>query len=247
MRALGPDLSHEETQNLRDLYAEEVRHTDAQVGELLAYLAKLGLEDETVVVITSDHGEEIFERGYLGHAHSLHEELVRVPLLVRAPGAAPRVVPEPVSLVALTPTLLDLLGVDRSERTFQADSLAPSLVQDAHEPEPFIFFEVDYLPDKRVERTARKRGVIRGSSKLVVDRDTGDVTLYDLATDPGEHENLAAARPETVAELRLVLEAHDRSNASARARNADPEATGATLSPEDRARLEELGYLEPAP
>jgi arylsulfatase A-like enzyme len=241
VRAMGDSLSEEEIANLRDLYAEEVRHTDTQVGRLLGALDKLGLQGDTVVVLVSDHGEEIFERGYLGHAHSLHEELLRVPFIVRAPGLARQVVDTPVSLVSITPTLLDLAGVEYDADAFQGHSLRSLMEGDDEAAKgAFLFAEVDYLPDKRVERTAHERGIIGRRFKLIRDQESGELELYDLERDPGEMHDLAEARPKLAARLLMILERQIE-----RAESGSSSGPPRALSEQDRRQLEELGYLEP--
>jgi arylsulfatase A-like enzyme len=240
LRDLGPILEADERQNLWDLYAEEVRHTDHHLARLLDHLDALELADETIVVLVSDHGEEIFGRGYLGHAHSLYEELLRVPFAIRAPGLAPRRVSTPVSLLALTPTLLDLAGFETRALGFQADSLAPLMRGEVPTSSPLLFAEVDYLPDKKVERTARKRALIGERFKLIRDNDTGTLELYDLERDPGETRDLAEARPDVVARLLPILEERIR---LAEAGSID--APVRTLSEEEIRLLESLGYIEP--
>jgi choline-sulfatase len=238
-RALYGRLRPEELQNLRDLYAEEVRHTDDQVGRLLAQIEALGLAEDTVVAIVSDHGEELFERGYLGHAHSLHEELLRIPFLIRAPGFAPHVVEEIVSLVSLTPTLLDLIGL-APPAPLQGRSLVPAMRGESEPAERFVFAEVDYRPAKPVERMAHQRGIVGERYKMVRDRESGEVALFDLVTDPEERSNLAKTRPEIVDRLAPILDAHLR---EAERGALDPKIR--VLSEEERLILEELGYVEP--
>lgn len=98
-------------------YDQNLRYVDDQVGRLLAATG-----DDATVVLFADHGEEFFEHGGLEHGHTLYDELLRIPLIVRAPGLAPRRVPTPVSLVDLTPTVLELLGIGDPE--LQGRSLA---------------------------------------------------------------------------------------------------------------------------
>jgi arylsulfatase A-like enzyme len=98
---------------LRDLYAGEVRAADRSFGQLLDALAARGLLEDTVVVVTSDHGEEFLEHGGLAHGQTLHREMLHVPLLVRLPGGVGggSVVDSLARHVDLLPTLLELVGV----------------------------------------------------------------------------------------------------------------------------------------
>src|SRR5262249_61854 len=92
-----------------DLYDGEIHVDDRLVGSVLDALARLGLDRRTLVVLLSDHGEELFERGTIGHGHSLYDELVRVPLVVRFPDGAPgRRVPQQVRAMDVFPTVLEV-------------------------------------------------------------------------------------------------------------------------------------------
>lgn len=94
----------------REMYAEEVRYADRWVGELLRGLKALGTYDDSLIVITADHGEELFDHGGLDHGHSMHEEVVSVPLLVKWPGGVTgdKLVTQTVPLMAVAGTLLHL-------------------------------------------------------------------------------------------------------------------------------------------
>jgi arylsulfatase A-like enzyme len=108
----GPD----EAAYLSDLYDGEIAYTDAQIGRLLDALRRMGLYDDTLIVLLSDHGEEFFEHGKWQH-EQLYEECLRVPLMVRLPGGrhGGTRIETPVGLIDVMPTLLDLLEVDPPE------------------------------------------------------------------------------------------------------------------------------------
>jgi len=240
VRGLLGDLSPEELAFLRDLYDEEIRFTDAGVEALLGALVELGLEEDTVVVLTADHGEEFLERGWLGHTRSLYDELVRVPLAIRAPGAAPREVATPVSLASLTPTLLDLVGVD-ADGGFQAPSLAGVVRGETSPERAVVLSEVDYEPaqvELPVKRT-HKKAVVADRFKLIRDDRTGALELYDLARDPGERRDLAPERPALAAELSALLETE-----LARVREGARRAPVRRLSEDEIEQLRALGYAD---
>lgn len=98
-----------------DRYEEEIRYTDDWLAKLWDSVRTMGLADRTVLIVTSDHGEEFGEHGALDHGAQLYDETLHVPLLVRAPGIVPPKlrVRAPVALIDLAPTLLDLLGLPR--------------------------------------------------------------------------------------------------------------------------------------
>ncbi len=252
LRSLLADLSQEELGFLRDLYDEEIRFTDRGVEELLSHARELGLESNTLIVLTSDHGEEFRERGWLGHTRSLYEELIRVPWIVRLPGglgrlggsgrsARGRILREPVSLVSLTPTILELIGIDPTGFWFQGQSLAGLILGQTDSAPGVIFAEVDYRPGDRelpIKRT-HKKAILIDRFKLIRDDETGTVEVYDLEADPGERENLAPTRPELVDRLLPVLR-----SALERAAEGAVEGGVRKLSEEEVERLRSLGYLE---
>jgi arylsulfatase A-like enzyme len=170
-------------------YDSELRHVDAQLAALQADLQARGLDANTLWVVHADHGEEFGDHGGEFHATTLYEEVVRVPLLLRVPGAAgiaPRLVDTPVSLLDLGPTLLDLLGVS-SELPLLGRSLLPSL-RGEPVPERPVLMECERF-------TARKRAYLRWPFKLIVDRATGSSQLFALHADPHEQRNLASREP----------------------------------------------------
>jgi arylsulfatase A-like enzyme len=106
----GVPLDQADLDFLLASYDAGVRHADLYVGVLLDHLDALGIADDTVVVVLGDHGECLLERGHFNHRFSLHDENLHVPLLVRAPGLEPARHDDPVALVDVVPTLLELTG-----------------------------------------------------------------------------------------------------------------------------------------
>jgi arylsulfatase A-like enzyme len=121
-------------EHVRALYAGELRWTDAQVGRLLGRLDALDVAERTLVIVTSDHGDELFEHGAIGHRRTLYEEVTRIPLILRMPGVLPRgsAAEGLVSNVDVLPTVLDLLGLPGLPGTY-GRSFAPLLRNAADE------------------------------------------------------------------------------------------------------------------
>ncbi|MFQ5768119.1 MAG: sulfatase [Acidobacteriota bacterium] len=201
----GPDqkpLPADRVEWLEGQYAGEINYTDDQIGRLLRNLDGLGLDENTIVVVTADHGEGFQEHGILGHTIQLYDEMVHVPLLVRWPGrvAPGRVVEQPVGLVDLAPTLLDLAGFRLSGGQFDGESRAAELVGEAASPA---------TPGRPILLgTSRRAGLrgLRGAHRLFLrDLVSGKEELYDLDLDPGQQTNLAGARPGEAKAWRLRL------------------------------------------
>jgi hypothetical protein len=177
-----------------DRYDSEIAYTDAAIGRLLAYID--AHVPSTVVVLAADHGEEFDEHGGRYHGSSLFEEQIHVPLLIRVPGVSPREIAEPVELVDIAPTVLNLLDIPVPARMRGAD-LGPWLATPPAPPErlPPAFAEVE-----------NKRMVVKHDDKLICDLNWGFCSLYDLASDPAERQNRADDAPERVARLRGILD-----------------------------------------
>jgi len=103
-------------ESVRNRYRNAVLHADQLVGVVLAHLERLGLTDETIVVVTGDHGEEFHENGYFGHTSNFTLEQVAVPFVVKGPGFEPGIETRPTSHADLAPTLLEALGADPGRR-----------------------------------------------------------------------------------------------------------------------------------
>jgi arylsulfatase A-like enzyme len=192
---------------IRKLYEAEVRYVDRSLGELFGALKEMELYQGSLIILTSDHGEEFWEHGSVGHGHTLYEELLRVPLIIKLPApAAAAEVEIPAALPALLPTILDLCQVAYDKDGLSFGSLAPLWQSDgeAVEPEP-IFGERALGPYVNYEM----HSVVLGDHKYIWSAwpDRTRQELYDLARDPGEKKSVAEATPERVARLRELLDA----------------------------------------
>lgn len=116
---IRPGMDPDDHRQLMALYDGEIAWTDHHVGSMLESLERYGVADDTLVVLISDHGEEFFEHGGKGHRHTLYDEQLWVPFILRFPGELPsaRRVGMQVRMIDVAPTLLDLLGVDPPRQT----------------------------------------------------------------------------------------------------------------------------------
>jgi hypothetical protein len=186
----------------RERYLSEVALTDAAVGRVLHQLQS-SFGDRWVLIVTSDHGEAFGEHDTRGHATTLYEELLHVPLLVRSPRIAPRQVDEPVGLVDLGPTILDLFGLD-TPPTFLGQSLVPLLAGKS------VTLTRPLFAEGRLRRSLR----FPDGRKIIEDERRKLVEMYDLSADPDETRNVFDREPAradaALAALRAFFAAHTR-------------------------------------
>jgi arylsulfatase A-like enzyme len=220
-------VSRDDALALSALYDGLVRYVDGQVGQLLDTLAEAGLERETVVVVTSDHGEAFLEHGRLTHGSTLHEEELRVPLIVRAPGWGPARRSDLVGLVDVMPTLLALAGLSVPSGLDGRDLRGP-----ARPAQASLVSEATHRNDQARLATADLR--------LILEFDGARTLLYDAEQDPHERRDVSAARRGTTRRLRETLE---RRLAEAAARGRSLERGSREMDAQTRERLRALGYL----
>lgn len=223
----------------RHAYAGETLYTDHEVGVLLAGLRDLGLDDRTIVVFTSDHGEEFGEHGWIGHDETLYDEVLHVPLILRAPGLVPAGVrvPQQASLVDLAPTLLELLGVP-APRNGHGRSLVPLLSRPDRGGDPVVFSEL-------VKRRKGLRSVSArtpGRKWIWHEPPTVPAQVFDLGNDPREKQNVAT--PELLAEGEALRRRYESLGRGATLRPGPAATTTPTLDTETEKKLKALGYVE---
>lgn len=213
---------------LADLYDASVAHVDRSLSRFFDRLESRRILDRTVVVVTSDHGEEFLDHGRLGHGATLYQEQLRVPLIVRVPGVAPAVVREPIHHADLVPTLLQILcrsaprqsdGRDRSRDLVGSGESAPSL----------LFAHVSC-------RDGELAALRIGPWKLV--RSDGRESLFHLRSDPQEHEDRSESDPG-----RRQRMSRELTDLQVRLRGHSFDPLPASLSEEIERQLREAGYL----
>lgn len=216
------DLRPEDLAHVANLYQAGIRGMDRDLGLLLARLRARNQLDQILLVVLSDHGEELGERGSTGwHAHTLYDELLQVPLLIRFPGghSAGSRIEGVVGLIDVAPTLLDLLAFPRPAG-FAGESLLP-LIADPRAP-----FREHVLAVRDEVGPEPLRAVRTAEWKLI------GTSLYDLSNDPDELVDVAASHPEIVARLSALRDTP-----------TDASTEEVAIDEELRSELEALGYL----
>jgi arylsulfatase A-like enzyme len=230
-------LSDGQVRFISNHYDASVREADDALGKFFAALDERGLFERTVVIVTSDHGEEFREHGQIGHERTLYRESLMVPLVIHAPSLRPRRVAEPVGLIDLAPTLLDLAGIP-APAEMEGRSLLP-LVRGEKGPDGVPAGEAFARAPRfsELDRHVPLRSVTAQELHLIVNRKTGRLELFDFRADPMEQVNLAAADSSRARSLAALVADHERG----RARRQPPAIWD--LSPEDIQRLRSLGYV----
>jgi len=165
------------------LHDGEITQHDHFFGAFLDRLSALGLSEDTLVVVTSDHGEEFDDHGSWGHGHSVYQELLHVPLMFRLPNRIPAgaKVSDAVSTMDISSTVTELLGVEAMEHN-EGHALV-GLMLGEPSSRPAVAFS-DFQDDRRVITTARWKLILRGNLTS---------TMFDLVKDPKEQSELDAS------------------------------------------------------
>lgn len=247
---------------IKNLYRMEVKVVDEMVGRVVKALERIGILDDTIVSMSSDHGEEFWEHGGFSHgASAMHNEVIRTPWVVRYPSVirSPVEINSNVSHTNILPTLMDLAGIDLPDSARRKSVRGLIETPNGGGESAFSRGGPVYC------ETATRISVIEGDMKLIAPNDNAryrgakeklryrlslakkrlkgaggeKVELYDLGKDPGERSNIAEANPDAVKRLKGLIDAYHASDDTSL-------GAGKDLTPEEEARikkeLEGLGY-----
>jgi arylsulfatase A-like enzyme len=240
-------ISRADLLRMKGHHLATIHELDQLVSAFLQELAGLGLEQDTLVVLLSDHGEQFGEDGKAGHGESLHNRVLHVPLGFRWPGRIePGESEVPVQLVDVMPSVLELVG-QQVPAGLDGRSLAPLMLRRPDGSLPRAAFSelrapssecarLDLEPDCELYRYS----VQTQRFKLVSSQRPTVEALYDLQADPAELRDVAGEHQDELARHRALLDAHlagGRADAAVRKQ-------ARALDPATRSRLHALGYLE---
>ncbi|MFH0945316.1 MAG: sulfatase [Planctomycetota bacterium] len=230
-----------DVQHLIDLYDATIHYCDRMLGQFLDHLEAEGLLKNTVVVITSDHGEEFFEHGGLKHSVTMYDEMLHVPLIVRLDGQTKGLrVRDPISQVDLMPTLLDIMGLDPLENTDGFSQLNLFFGERAVGRTAPLFAHVQTQVSCRESLRYGPYKIIRNElSPDVSNPAAREWELYDLRSDRAEQENLAQVSDPGFRNMAEHLEA-----VRAMIWSGAVQGRKAEISEELADQLKQLGYLD---
>lgn len=246
---------------VKGLYDGEVSFTDYQIGRVLDKVASLGILDDTLVIISADHGEELGDHHhYFHHQASLYEGVLHVPLIFKLPGKVPAGlrVATPVSLVDIAPTVCTLLGIEPL-KTYEGVNLAPVFAGEKLERGPvfgewgdkMLYIRNDeykyiYNPEGFQPPVKREREAANPNQRRK--RDYGlpmkKHELYAIAKDPREQTEISEKSPETIGALEAALKSGYIDKFGWKYGNHAEEQLQQQLDPQTRQELEALGYVQ---
>jgi len=243
------ELTNEDFEILQALYRAEITHLQKKIEEVIDLLKAEGEWDDTLFIVTSDHGENIGEHGLMDHQYALYDTLLHVPLYIHGGPFEDDEINDSVQLLDLPPTILDILDIDAPEARdqFQGVSFHP----DADDTREYAIAEY-IAPQPSMEALEKRIGdlpehvytydrslrAIRTHDYKYIRGSDGSQELYALETDPEETANIADTHDEVVADLDAKLDEWLDSFEQA-------ESDGETTIDEDtKTRLENFGYLQ---
>jgi arylsulfatase A-like enzyme len=232
------DVSAEEKAYIIGLYDAEVFHVDEHIGRLVDYMKKKGLLENTWLVITSDHGEEHYDHGGFNHGHQYEDEVVRVPLIIRAPGGdwgAGTRVQTAARHVDLVPTFLDWFE-KKPPPFLEGKSLMPILKgEETRHREAYMEYPLS---------TRETYAYFDGRYKIIKNIPQKKTYAYDLHLDPGEKKKIKGRRKLLKRLEKKIEKYHEKRNLLKARTAASAEDSGYAFSNDTQEALKNLGYLE---
>jgi arylsulfatase A-like enzyme len=228
--------SDAEVEHLRRLYDGNLAYVDREVGAIRRDLESAGLWDKTLVIVSADHGDQLYEHGYIGHLGQVYEQVLRIPLVVKFPKGV-----GPVGLrlggfvdtLDIAPTIADAFGVlghGGSDQAFHGRSLLPVVLGAPGKPAVF----------SRCADAQPKYALRSGPLKTIYHTARDEAELYDVVADPDERNDLAGTRP---LETEYYVQTQRRWILAMR-RGPTSVASDARLTGEQRENLKALGYVQ---
>ncbi len=223
------------------LYEKEVRYVDDNIGRFITALKQFNIYDESLIVVLSDHGEEFWEHGGFEHGHTLYNEVIRVPLIIKLPESFSNYTPKPVQIRVSTqnifPTILELCDIDFDQNMNYTTSLTPlwSNNQDSYRPIPVISSGLLYFDEQE--------SVIFGDTKYIRSLLNDAEELYHLADDPEEQFSYAKKDADQIELALNMLEEYHKSSKKVRNLLGVSKSEHINLDKETLRKLRSMGYI----
>jgi arylsulfatase A-like enzyme len=184
---INPNMSRNDLDHVIALYDGEIRFVDEHIGKLLDLLKENCLDQNTILIITSDHGDEFFEHGHKGHQYTLYDEVLRIPLIIHWPGHLPegKTATGMAGIIDIMPTVLDLAGINPPD-TMMGTSLRTRIFGDDSGHSRSLLGELHCWDSDSHLFSLRTE-----TAKIIYDSAHDKTAVYDLEKDPGEHRDVA--------------------------------------------------------
>lgn len=236
-------LSIIDKNHLVSLYDGQIRYVDENMKRIISVLKKNNMLNDTLVVITSDHGEEFWDHNNYEHGHTLYNELIHVPLIIAGNNLKKSEVKTPVSLIDLLPTILKIVNVEGNQYSLEGTILFDKHEGKNNELETSIFAMGTLYGDEKYCLICGDRKLIRNTgeeekkkNKLIGFKSKSKIELYDISKDPLEKENLVNIEHKEVSRLKKVLDEFINARSIYKSKKA-------ILDKKTKEELKSLGYL----
>ena len=228
----------EEVEWVKQLYLSEVRYVDDRIGMLINQMKKLGIYDESLIVMTSDHGEEFMEHFGMDHGQSLYNELLAVPLTIKLPGSKTTgAIDVPVETTAITPTILDLSEIKYDPSLLTGDSLVPHWnVGGKSKTEHPVYSSGAYLNEDG-------ESIIFDGFKFIRYFYTQREELFELESDPGEKINRISSFPDRKSQANALLKQLGTECDALQSHYQQSDSGDVEIDERSRELLKSLGYM----
>ncbi|MFQ6082625.1 MAG: sulfatase [Candidatus Aminicenantia bacterium] len=249
-------LSENDIKYLRALYDAEIYKTDREFGEVLTYLKRNNLYKDTIIIVTSDHGEEFWEHGGTGHGWSLHQHQLKVPLIMKCPtfSNSARKIEEWVGLIDIFPTILEILGIPIPNEC-QGISLIPLIEHGSYKKRSFLA-EASHLGNQKCliykehsflfnQFSPIGENIFNWKRFIYIWRNImhfSENELYNLVKDPYEKENIFSKEPKLAHEMRIMLLNQIKNNLAISTKNTLIKRID--MNKETKEHLKSLGYIK---
>lgn len=225
---------------IKQLYDAEVRYVDDNIGKLLESLEELDLYSSTLIILTSDHGEEFWEHGGFEHGHSLYNEVIHVPLLIKLPNnQRSGEVETAVTTQSILPTILELTSIEHDNDPYLASSLVPLLNNDLsrYETKPIVSSSLLYYEDRE--------SAVFDENKYIRTIITEKEEIYNLQNDPDEQEPLSNSRAlDKINKAKTILKEHKNDSKKTSSHFGVETSEKVKLDKEKKEKLKALDYIQ---
>jgi arylsulfatase A-like enzyme len=231
-------LTQSEKTWVNELYKAEAADVDKNIGTIINYLKNKGIYDQALIVLVSDHGEEFWEHENLDHGHTLYNELLHVPLIIKMPSQAiKKTIDSRIDISSITPTVLDICNIEYNPKGMSAPSLAPDITKGTMiAPKNIVSTGLAYYENRIAAEF--------GDFKYIEHLENGKQELYNLKDDPYELVNIAKDHPNIINRAKNIITTNNEKSQALRKHYNLNDVETADLDKKTLEMLRSLGYIE---